>query len=825
MTDDPQPGRLRATFLLLVCCTAAAGQEPDQRLGLKNLGPSGARSFLTDSWGVLGFKLTNSSGDDVEARVLTFYSADPGRQYGRDVWVPAKATLGSWSCIGPPPGPTAGSTVELKSLLYDRTGGQEHLVRSPDGPPVHSDLVRYARREPTTALLIDADIADGSQPPPSPEESARANDVRNLVRLFRHQAQLSERVNAIPQRFLPPMAEGLDGIDHLVLASDRIRDDPAGRRTLREWLVRGGTLWVMLDLVQQETVAKLLGDALDLEVVDRVSLTHIQFRNGPGNAHRAEVPPTDLEDPVDFVRVLAPGQQVLYTVDGCPAAFLKEVGRGRVLFTTLGARGWMRERTARDPKPRYREFPGLPVALVPFDFLVSEIHPGPEREAISPDRLHGSVAREISYSVADRGTVLWVFGALLVALAGAAVALARKGWLEHLGWLGPGLAIVAAGAFVAIGQRSRSAVPPTVAVTQIVEAVPGLDEVQAEGYLAGYQPSVAAATVGADRGGTFDLDMTGLEGRAHRRVQQDQDRWHWENLELPTGVRAGPFRKSIRTAAPVEAVGRFGPTGLEGRVNSGPFGDLEDALISAPGRHTVAVRVGPGGSFHAGPDDELHGGQLIVGGLLSDRQRARQGVYEELLAEPQPRHVANRTLLLAWARPADLHFTLTADARMTGEALLVIPVELDRTPPATPVTVPAAFVECRRVTSDGRQLAVATDSPLATTMGLRFRIPAPVLPLNVEGARLTLRLSAPGREVNLGALAGGQVVPVRRLTSPIGAEQIEIDPSLARPDGDGDILLNLRIGEAEGGSPGRNPWRLESAGLDVRGRTAAEDRP
>jgi hypothetical protein len=207
---------------------------------------------------------------------------------------------------------------------------------------------------------------------------------------------------------------------------------------------------------------------------------------------------------------------------------------------------------------------------------------------------------------------------------------------------------------------------------------------------------------------------------------------------------------------------------------------------------------------------------------LTDRQRARQALYEELLADPQPRHIASRSLLLAWAKAADLHFSLVDGGRTTGEALLIVPLQFERTPPGTRVTVPGAFVECRRVTSDGRHLPVATDSPLATTMGLRFRIPGSVLPLAVEGARLTLRLNAPGREVIVGATSGRDVVPLRKLASPVGTEEVEIDPGLLRPDGDGIVLLNLRIGEVEGGTPGRNPWRLESAGLEVRGRTYGE---
>ncbi|HKB04233.1 MAG TPA: hypothetical protein VKD90_18560, partial [Gemmataceae bacterium] len=629
-SQHPQLSRRRRTavaVLVLASCAGAVGQDSGDRPRLKNLGPSGTRSYLTESWGVLGFALANPTDADMEARVLTFYAKDPGRQYGRDVWVPAKGTLWSWSCFGPPPGAPDRNVVELRTLLYDRAGGGEHLIRSPDGQPVHSDLVRFNRREPGTVVMFDTDLADGSQSPPSPSDQARANAARDLVRVFRHQAQLSERVNPVAQRSLPPVAEGLEGVEHFVLGSDRLADDVPGRRALREWLARGGTLWVMLDLVQEDTVAKLLGDALDLRVVDRISLTRIQVRNGPVTAHRAEVPAVEVEDPVDFVRVLAPGQQVLYTVDGWPAAMLKDVGRGRVLFTTLGARGWMRERTARDPRPRFREFPQLPVALTPFEFVATEIHPAAERPTFTPDQLRVSVAREVSYSVVGRRTVLWVFGSLFVALAIVAVVLARKHWLEHLGWLGPGLALGAAGAFVALGQASRGSVPPTVAVIQIVDAMPGTTEAQTSGYLAVYQPSAGTATVGAERGGTFDLDLSGLEGRAHRRVQSDADRWHWENLELPGGVRTGPFRHTLRTADPLEATARFGANGLEGRVVSGSFSELEDALLSTPGRHTVAVHLKPDGTYRAGNDDELTGGQLIAGGLLTDRQRARQGLY------------------------------------------------------------------------------------------------------------------------------------------------------------------------------------------------------
>jgi hypothetical protein len=716
--------------------------------------------------------------------------------------------------------------VELKSLLYDRTGGQEQLVRSPEGQPLHSDLVRFYRREPSTTVLLDADLADGSQVPLSPRVEARANDVRDLVRVFRDRRGLSARVNPVKQRFLPAAAEAWEGTDHFVLGSNRIADDVAGQRALREWLQRGGCLWVLLDLVEPETVAALLGDGLDLQVVDRVSLMRFQVRSGPANPHRAAAPVVDLEEPVGFVRVVAPPHvQVFYTVDGWPAAFLTEVGHGRVLFTTLGARGWMRPRTARDPQPTFREFPRLPAASLPFEFLASELEPQPEWLPFTPDDLRSYVTEQISYPVIGRDTVLLVFGSFFLVVSIAAFALGRRGLRAHLGWLGPAVALVASAALVGLGEWSRGAVPPTMAVAQIASAAPGLDEVPMTGFLAVYQPSLVTAPVGAEQGGQFELDLAGLEGRVHRRLQTDLDRWHWENLELPAGLRVAPFRYTVRPREPLTATARFGPEGLEGRVASGPFRQLEDLLLWTPAEHPLAVRLATDGSFRAGAEDQLAAGQFLVGGLVSDRQRARLRLYEKLLAQPQARPIANRSLLLAWAEPVDMHFALAPQARMTGAALLAIPLRFERPAPGTRVTLPAALVDCQRITSDGRTLPPATESRSATSLRLRFQIPASVLPLDVERARLTLKLHAPWREVVISAFADGDAVPVRHLTGPLGAPQVAIeDPRLLRPDGQGALYMNVEVGELRGGNVGQDLWRLSAAALEVRGRTLGEGR-
>lgn len=808
------------TLLLAVSCQSGLrAQTPNTGLQLNSLRPGGIRSFLSDSWGEIDFALSNPTDQDKDARLLTYFAPAPGRQYGRELWLPAQSTLRSWFSLGPPPASVNRSPVELKSLLYDRSGGQELLVRSPTGQPLHSDLARFVRREFGTTGMLDADLADGTQTQQSPAEINKAGEIHDLVRVLRGYLRVSPSVSWMERRNLPPDLAALDGVDLFVLGSDRIAKDVVGRQNMREWLRLGGCLWVLLDQVSPETVTALLGNQLNLQVVDRTSLTTIRVRGGPANPHRADAEPRELEDPVDFVRVLVSGQKVLYAVDGWPAAFVMEFGRGRILFTTLGARGWMRPRNPRDPKAPYREFPQLPVGTIPFEFLATELGPVQDRPLLTAEDMRAYVIDQIGYTVLGRNLMLAVFSALFVILTAAAVLLARKHLLEHLGWLGPSLALVAAGGLVSLGNQVRGSIPSTVAAFQVADATPGLAEVQLSGFLAAYEPHPEITSPGAERGGQFQFDVADLEGRIQRRIQTDLERWHWENLELPAGVRTAPFTCTERTESPLEAVLHFGPGGVAGRVNVGPFRELEDAIVSTPGLNALGLRLSADGTFSAAAQEEMIGGQMIAGSLLDDRQRLHQKFYEKVLAEPQPRFISGRSFFMAWSAPVDMHFSIVRGARTLGSALLIIPMRFEQTLPNTQVVVPAGFVESRRISGDGRVLPLVTESRQTMNMRLRFTVPPSVTPLRVEAAQLTIKMFAPDRIIELTGFAEGQPVPLTRLGGPNGIEKIDIsDARLLKPDEQGNIYLEVSVGAAPGKAQ-PNAWRMEQAGLTLRGQT------
>ena len=566
--------------LLLGERTSAQTSEPSPRLA--GIGPAGARSYLSNSNGSLGFVLSNPTSKELDARVLSFFDDSSFKQYGRDVWVPAKSRLRSWFCIGPPAKQPNFGSMELKSLLYARSGKDESLIRSAEGQPLQSDLIPYEKRDPITTVMLDLDVIDGSENVTSPRDLARAEELQELVRIFRQTCGLSSRLSAVHQRFLPPIPEALEGVDQFVLGSDRLAEDVNGQRALRGWLERGGHLWIPLDLLKKETVSALLGDIIELQEVDRTSLTSLRFMAGSAGAYVAEAGTREVEKPVDFVRVLAPDQRIFYTIDGWPAASSAAVGRGMVIFTMLGARGWTRPRVKTDPASKYPEFPQMPMPIAPFQYVADELQGSPERPPIPAKTLESYLNDQISYRVVDRGLILSVFGLFFLVLVAFAVFLAKKGVLEHLGWLAPAMALATAVGFVGLGVHARTAVPATLAVVQLVDAVSGADVAQTSGYLGVYEPESSSGSIGAQAGGNFDLDFSGLEGRMHSRVQTDFDRWHWENLEFPTGVRVGPFTYAIPVKGPMEATMRFGAECVEGSVQAGPFSQLEDLLLVVP---------------------------------------------------------------------------------------------------------------------------------------------------------------------------------------------------------------------------------------------------
>ena len=361
--------------------------------------------------------------------------------------------------------------------------------------------------------------------------------------------------------------------------------------------------------------------------------------------------------------------------------------------------------------------------------------------------------------------------------------------------------------------------PPTVAVAEVVDAVPSSGELAVNGLFAMYQPSSGPAHIASRNGALLDLDQGGLEGQTRRRIQVDQETWHWENMSVPAGVRTGPFQYTA-PAEGMRATARFGPNGLEGRFNSGAFLNAGDAIVSSSGREFITARIGSDGTLSGSVDDMLPIGQFLPGSVLTDRQQRRQTVYRQLFAGKLPPHMEGRNLLLAWAEPRELPFAAPEGARKIGTALLIVPLEFEQPALGTRVTIPRAFVGFRRF-QDGLLLHPTLDAGMPSHQRLRFQLPPSVLPLTVERATLTLKIRAPARRLTVSGLADGRPVVLFEGESPTEPLRLDFgDEQLLRLDAQGGLHLNLTVGES--GGEGVGNWTIDALGLDVVGRTAGE---
>ena len=771
------------------------------------------------------FNLTNLSDQDRQARVLVFFPDRPDVQYGRDVWVPAHSSLWSWLLIGPAPQANMEGVRELQMLLYDRTEGQERLLLPPGEERVRSRGVLYRRRDPSTTILLDEGIPEEEELGQLPKPESRDEEAMNLALGFRMARTLSAYVTRVNPGLLPPVAKAFDGIDHFILASNRIARDPAGMQALRQWLEQGGKVWVMLDRVEPELLAPLLGDAFDFQVVDRVGLTSFRVEfNETGQHAGAQAPLQQQDRPVEFVRVQLPAhEQAKYLINGWPVWFTRTIGRGKIVLSTLGPRGWFRERTRRDPKSPFPQFPSAPVPDAVLNDLAWELHHQTSATSLTIESLEPMLTEEIGYSVVGRGTVVLVFVVFLLGVLLLGIGLRRARRPELLGWLAPAAAVAAMSVFLVAGETSRRAVPPTVAVAQIVDAVPGKEEASIQGLMAVFRPDSGVAELGAPHGGFFDLNTEGLQGQTRRLVVTDLDAWHWENLALPTGVRRSQFQTALATAKPIAAVAHFGPEGIEGRLEAGPLEELQDALLATSSGRNLAVQLRPDGTFRAGSRDVLPPEQFLASVVLTDRQQRRQSIYRELLKPPGAEYLQGRNIFLAWAKPLDTQFRIDPEARHAGSALVIVPLRFEPPIPGQRVTIPGPFLPYQRILNGVPTRPFLTGAQ-GIDMDLRFQLPLEVLPFQVERARFLIKIEAPTRRVTLYGQSGDQFIEIHRVDNPLDPIRLDLDARFLHLDEGGGLHVKVNVGgtpqdEQRSRDSQSEKWTIENVELEISGHS------
>lgn len=796
---------------------------------------SGLYTYVPGKWSLLSVEATNRSSTAQEVLTTSFFDGEQALQYGRRLWLPAGSKLRSWyPVLVPAHIEPERNQIGINSLVLDPDAPSEVLVRENTGEFVHTALLPIFRGAPVTGLI------DSLVPPPDPRASSPAYD---LVVATRVGNRLNRATSQLNERLFAPDDTALEALHQLVIADSRVLDDLTGLAAVRRWLHAGGRLWVMLDRVDPLALELILGDANNCQVVDRVGLTTVRIES-PSRVGPPEIIENEYEEPVDLVRTIVTGVDVFCTIDGWPAAFGRPFGNGQLLVTTLGPRGWMRARTDRDEQSQAFASQSNWVPLAPMLEMSREFYSTRLPDASAAQVLEEHVGEYVGYTIPSRELIVGLLAGLGMLVVGGGLWLLKKQALEHLGWLGPALSLCVAGAVLGIGAANRHEIPALAASLDLVQAIPGNDDVRTEGSVALYTPEAARSEISATRGGRLVPDMQGLEGSVRRMVWTDFDAWHWEHLTLRPGPRLAKFSESSERPERIEARGVFGPEGLTGRVSGGGATGLGDALLATrTGR--IGVTLSPDGTFSAPADAVLGPGQYLHSGLVaSDEQVRRQRVYEQVLKMLTSGSGADEPLLCVWSDPWDTGFRFDENRRRLGASLAVVPLTFERPPAGTLVRIPPPLLPFRNAKQPDGTTPSSTlfdyrkqeglDRLEPGSLWMKFRLPRELLPIELTRALLLVDVTGPvGRLEVLGLIPEGQgprgrAVSIETIRDPVGRLKFEIgDLELLRVGPDGTLVLGISGGDPERPELTHPPdqdgkpsyWKIERLSLELWGRT------
>ncbi|MBL7043814.1 MAG: hypothetical protein ISR77_34605 [Pirellulaceae bacterium] len=798
-------------------CAHANGEDP-QEVRFSRLGARyGIRQYVPNTWGVVAADVVNPRDEPAEVLAAFGHSRSPGKQYARRIWTPPHSWRRTWVPIRVPDIPSGEDRVEFISYLFDRSTGSDVVMRR-EGEGLRHTIWLSAHHEKPVVAVISAARA---------EEEPQGGDYADEAIIALQKARgFEQKLATIHDRYLPVMPEALDGLDQLVLCNSRFAKDVAALSAIRGWLSDGGRLWIMLDLVDFDGVERLLGQAFSCEMVDRVELNEVHIHPVSPALNTEYAPSVQYEEPVDFVRVVVSDADVTHTVNGWPAAFVRNFGRGQVVFTTVGAKAWIK----RPGGDAARWDSGGSTDFVPIGQLEDlPIILGRRRMTLDPEDVVPHLQEQIGYRIVSRTRVFAILAAFCGGLLVVGLVLARSHRLEHIGWVGPLSALATAAPLIWFGVRSQQTVPPTAGQLQIVEVADMADRVTATGVVALYRPKSTTASPGAREGGVLMPDAAAVQSATRRMVWMDMDQWHWENIRLSAGVQIAQFQRSATLPAPVEAIGTFTTNGFEGRI-TGPLESPSDAVIAIPGQPRLAAEI-ERGVVKAGSENLLAAEHYIVGGLLTDEQRRRQSTYRRVLRKASNEgDLIVRPTLFAWTAPVDMRFELPEDMRQVGAALWAIPLRIKPPESGAQVVIPSPFVRFRATKGpNGEGVSALYDyrtgewivSKLDSRTWLRFQVPREMHTVALERARLTLDITAPSRTLRIVGSANGQDKTVFTKANPIGQIPVDItDPSLLEADETGGFLLGVFVTGPKGAprNARTTSWKINSLQLEVAGR-------
>lgn len=431
--------------------------------------------------------------------------------------------------------------------------------------------------------------------------------------------------------------------------------------------------------------------------------------------------------------------------------------------------------------------------------------------AFQPAVAEEQVRQTIGYSIPSRGIILGTLLGFTALLGVSAAWLSRSGRLEWLGLATPLAAAIAAGILMSTGMNARSEVSDTTSVVQLVQAVPGTNDIRVNGVTGVFSPGIfspgqeSTATLSGQSGGWMIPETSGIEGVARRLIWSDIDQWAWENIPQKPGLRTILSQVSGRAPIPLVAKVGFMPTGLTGRIQIPDGLSPADAILAtSDGR--IGLTITNDGQWTAGNDSELRANQYLAANVLSDEQQRRNRVLSDLLKPVPNKQVPKVPTLYVWTKPWNAGLSFGDKAPVTGSALVAIPVDWIPPAPGSEFTVPRPLLTYSEVTGpDGIRPSGFYDARTnewrertgATGSWIAFDLPASILPLTTKSVDVTFKVKGAMGRLEISGFKDGKVHSIKTWDDPVGTLTHTIDDGTLLPlDRNGRFLIRIDAGLA-----------------------------
>ncbi|MCP4885519.1 MAG: hypothetical protein GY904_02780 [Planctomycetaceae bacterium] len=749
--------------------------------------PTGRQRFVAGLRASLAVNGANRSDEDTEETVIAMLGDETDSQFARKFWIPANATRSGWLMAEVPEDISSESmSIPLRSIHVKQTGRGEEFQNNFLGMPTSVRQLLMSWENMRTGVMLRSNRR-------GVESEEMVQNLGDFIYSGRDTVAMEEQdlgMAHLDQGLLPTTARPLEPFDQIVIADDSVLSDSVAVDKIRSWLVSGGRIWIMVDRLRPESVRRLMGEAANYTIVDRVELNEFDHLQ-PAVFAEAE-PITEAwssEYPAELVRVLVDADEVQCEVNGWPTAFWVSVGQGEVLFTTLSPNGWM---NGSEPSSTYEQLSSR--------FFVRRLS-----EESQAAELTSYLDDQIGYSIPTRRSVASVLGIhmLLMLLLGAV--LVKRKSLHYLAVIVPVTALIAAGSLVAMGKRNTDAIPSTIALGQVGRADPNSKAVRIDALASIYSQQTVDLDVrsGHSTVAEFEEDTA---GEVRRVMWDDSGQSRWMFVKQPPGVvRHVASQTEYQAVTQWTAQGRFTEQGFEGQLNGLDSSQCEDAVLVSTASPGMAVKIDTAtGRIKTSGDDVLSPGQYIDSALMSDVQQDRQALLRNMLG-PESTIINGRPSLLVWSDPVDAGMQFNDEFQRRGTLLASIPVTLMRQEAGSRFVVPPGFVTLENARGASGFSSVYNERTgewmgrdKAAEAVVRCLVPKSLLPCRLEGVRIDLKMNAPLRSVEIKGMRDGEFVKLFSVEGPAGLVNYTItDPEFLKLDSGGGLSLMLSISDTE----------------------------